>query len=82
MSDAGIKKGDLVFIKSQAAVENGEIAAVLIGEVVTVKRVFRNAGGLILDSENKNYQPILFIKKDRKDISILGKVTMVQSRVN
>ena len=35
-----INDGDIVFIKQQSTVENGEIAAVLINDSATLKRVY------------------------------------------
>lgn len=40
MIGARIYDGDIVFIKKQPIVENGEIAAVLIGDEATLKRVY------------------------------------------
>lgn len=43
MVNARIHDGDIVFIRQQDAVENGEIAAVLIDDEATLKRVFDSA---------------------------------------
>lgn len=45
MIDAGIHDGDIVYIRQQTDVENGEIAAVRIGDEATLKRVYKSAGG-------------------------------------
>lgn len=53
MINARIQDGDIVFIREQPTVENGEIAAVLIGEDVTLKRVYYQQGQKItLQAEN------------------------------
>ncbi len=57
MIDARILDGDIVFIRQQPIVENGEIAAVLIDDEVTLKRFYKNNGGVILKPENSKYQP-------------------------
>lgn len=81
MIDARIHDGDLVFIRRQPQVENGEIAAVLIDDEVTLKRFYRNNGGVILKPENGKYQPRYYTDKDFKDIRILGKAVFFQSRL-
>lgn len=82
MINARIFDGDTVFIKNQPDVENGEIAAVQIdGEVVTLKRVYKIDGNVILRPENSNYKDMIFSKKDMKEIKILGKALCFKSEV-
>lgn len=67
-----ISDGDLVLIRKQPMVDNGEIAAVLCDkEDATVKRVVLSGGKMILSSDNKDYQPMVF---DAAQCTILGKV--------
>lgn len=56
-----IQDGDLVAIRKQPEVENGEIAAVRIGEEATLKRVYKREGFLELRPENSNYESIILI---------------------
>lgn len=79
MIDARICDGDLVFIRRQPIVENGEIAAVLIDDEVTLKRVYRTPDGIILKAENQKYEPIFFSNRDAQQIRILGKAVAFQS---
>lgn len=81
MIEARINNGDIVFIRKQPCVENGEIAAVLIDNEVTLKRFYRNNGGVILKPENSKYQPFFYTDKDFKDIRILGKAIFFQSNI-
>lgn len=81
MIDARIQDGDLVFIRKQPIVENGEIAAILIDNEVTLKRFYKNDGGVILKPENSKYQPKYYTEKDFKDIRILGKAIFFQSKL-
>lgn len=81
MVDARIQDGDLVFIRQQPVVENGEIAAVLIDDEVTLKRFYQNNGGVILKPENSKYQPRYYTEKDFKDIRVLGKAIFFQSKL-
>lgn len=74
MTGARIYDGDLLLIRKQPTVENGEIAAVVInGEDAVLKRVYQNGDQVILQSENPNFPPI-FTKID--DVIIVGKLKM------
>jgi len=83
MIECRINDGDLVFIKKQDIVDNGEIAAVLIDNEATLKRVFydKQTETLTLMSANSKYAPFIYNKKDNKDIKILGKAVAFQSIV-
>lgn len=81
MIDARINDGDIVFIREQPYVENGEIAAVLIDNEVTLKRFYKNDGLIMLRSENSKYQPLMYTKEDFKQVRILGKAIFFQSKL-
>ncbi|MCO1599787.1 LexA family protein [Desulfosporosinus nitroreducens] len=82
MIGARILDGDLVFIRQQKEVENGEIAAVLIdGEEATLKRFFKADGKITLRSENPNYPDLTFTKNNKKGVVILGKAIRYISEV-
>ncbi|MGG0756240.1 LexA family protein [Brevibacillus laterosporus] len=59
MINARIYDGDLLLIRKQAEVENGEIAAVFIDGNAVLKRVYKTDSTLILQSENPNYKPVV-----------------------
>lgn len=73
MINARIYDGDIVFIKQQSDVEDGEIAAILIEDEATLKRVYRLNGDLLLKAENPMCKDIRITAKERKNIVILGK---------
>lgn len=75
MIGARIYDGDLVFIKKQSMVENGEIGAVLIEDSATLKRVYYypEQGKLILTPENPKYEPLVFMNNELDTVKILGK---------
>lgn len=83
MINARIQDGDIVFIRSQPMVENGEIAAVIIEDTATLKRVFfyPKKSQLILQAENPAYAPIIYTGEDINTITILGKAIAFQSDV-
>ena len=69
-----IHDGDLVAIRKQPEVENGEIAAVRIGEEATLKHVYRRDGFLELRPENPKYESIILIGEKMAEATIEGKV--------
>lgn len=83
MINARIMDGDIVFIRKQSTVENGEIAAVAIDNEATLKRFYRdeNTGTVTLIAENPAYAPMVFTKESQKKVYILGKAIAFQSDV-
>lgn len=83
MTGARIFDGDIVFIRSQGSVDNGEIAAVIIDDEATLKRVYYypNEEKLILSPENPKYAPLVYMGEELSTIKILGKAVAFQSRV-
>lgn len=79
MINARIADGDIVFIKQQSTVENGEIAAVVIDDEATLKRVYKTNDGLMLVAENPAYQPMYFSGEELSGAYILGKAIGFQS---
>lgn len=79
MIEANIFEGDFVFFRKQRDVDNGTIAAVLIDEEATLKRVNKSNDVLILQPCNKNYEPLIYSKDDYKNIVILGQMVGVYS---
>ena len=66
-------KGDLVFIRQQDDVDDGQIAAVLLDDSATLKRIFHIKGGLQLLSDNAaKYPPRLVTFDEYSTIKILG----------
>lgn len=83
MINARIMDGDIVFIRKQSIVENGEIAAVAIDDEATLKRFYRDegTGTITLVAENPAYAPMIFTEESRKNVYILGKAIAFQSNV-
>lgn len=72
MIDAGIKNGDIVYIRKQPKVENGQIAAVRIDNEATLKRVYFHGDTLILQPANANYPPLSFSGTELENVIIEG----------
>lgn len=83
MINARILDGDIVFIRKQDMVDNGEIAAVAIGDDVTLKRVvyYPEQNLLILKAENSKYQDMIYAQDQLEQVYILGKAIAFQSDV-
>ncbi len=81
MTGARIYDGDIVFIRKQTLVNNGEIAAIVINDEATLKRVYfyPEDGKLILLPENPRFPPLVFVGKELNDVKIIGKAVAFQS---
>lgn len=85
MINAKINDGDIVFIRKQSMVEDGEIAAVLIselyGDTATLKRVYYDKieNKIQLIAENPKYPPLSYSGERLNDIRILGKAVALQT---
>ncbi|MBQ6884358.1 MAG: helix-turn-helix domain-containing protein [Clostridia bacterium] len=82
MIDARIHNGDIVYIRQQPTVENGEIAAVLIDEEATLKRVYISNNTITLVACNSKYQPFVYTGEQLNQIRILGKAVGFTSTIN
>ncbi len=77
MTGAGILDGDLVLVREQPFVEQGQIAVVMVGDEATVKRFYRRPGSRVeLVPENPAHQPMSFGPCD-SGLKIVGKVVAV-----
>lgn len=81
MIGARIHDGDIVYIRQQPDIENGEIAAVLIDDEATLKRVYKSGDSIILQPENPAYAPRVFVREEINQIRILGKAVCFLSKV-
>ncbi|SHK70962.1 SOS-response transcriptional repressor, LexA [Desulforamulus aeronauticus DSM 10349] len=69
MIEAGILEGDLVLVRKQDIVNNGDIAVALVEDEATVKRFYKEKDRIRLQPENSLMEPIYV-----QDVKILGKV--------
>ena len=80
MINARIHDGDIVFIREQPDVENGEIAAVVIEDTVTLKGCIKT-NSILLVPENPVYEPQIYTNEELDQIRILGKAVAFQSDI-
>lgn len=83
MTGARILDGDIIFIREQSIVEDGEIAAVIIDDEATLKRVYyeKDKNRLTLQAENPKYRPLSYEGEELDHIRILGKAVAFQSDI-
>ena len=81
MIGARLYDGDTVFIRSQDDVDDGEIAAVVVNDEATLKRVYHIKNGLQLLSANPKYPPMIYTLDECNSIRILGKAVGFQSKL-
>jgi len=74
MINIGINTGDIVYIRHQEEVENGQVAAVMVGEdEATLKRFYHNRDVIQLVAENSAIAPLVFIGEDIKEVHVVGR---------
>jgi repressor LexA len=80
MIEAGIMDGDMVIVKHQPSVSNGEIGVALVNGEATVKRIYDEGEAWRLEPENQSMKP-LNVRKDEEEFSVAGKVIGVVRRM-
>lgn len=81
MINARIFDGDIVYIREQPDVENGEIAAVLIDNEATLKKVYKYENRIELRPENPTFEVFNYEGKEIENIRILGKAVGFYSNI-
>lgn len=81
MINARIYDGDVVFIRKMPIVDNGEIAAVIIDDEATLKRVYYYPENNMIQlvAENPKYNPLVYQNEELNYIRILGKAVYFMS---
>ncbi len=81
MINSRIYDGDIVYIRKQPDVENGEIAAVLIKDEVTLKKVYKYPNKVVLRASNPIYDDMIYTNEETENIYIIGKAVAFFSLV-
>lgn len=81
MIGARIHSGDVVFVRKQDTVENGQIAVVAIDDEATLKRFYKYDELVVLRAENPAYPDIEIRPGDGKQVHILGLAVKFQGTV-
>ena len=73
MVNAGIQDGDVVYIREQPTVDNGQIAAVMVGdEEATLKRFYHTEDSVRLVAENPTFPTLSFFGEEMSQIRVIG----------
>lgn len=83
MIEARIFDGDLVYIHQQSDVENGEIAAVLIENEATLKKVYKypEKEMVILRAANSSFNDLVYSGSELETVRIIGKAVGFYSTI-
>lgn len=76
-------EGDVVIVRKQETVENGEIAVVLVnGDDATVKKFYRSDNGIKLVSTNPTYDPFFFTPDEVNSlpVQVIGRVVELRAK--
>lgn len=76
-------EGDVIIVRKQPDVNNGEIAVVLVnGDDATVKKVHKQENGISLVPINPTYSPIFFTNEEviNKPVSVIGKMVELRRK--
>lgn len=79
MINARIFNGDIVYIRKQEEVENGEIAAVRIEDEATLKKVYLYPDKIILEAANPTFKSLIYREEEMNNVQILGKAVAFTS---
>jgi repressor LexA len=74
MIEAGILDGDYVIVRKQETADDGDVVVALIESEATLKRLYREAGGVRLEPANQTMAPIHVTSREFR---IQGKVVGV-----
>ncbi|MBQ8503032.1 MAG: helix-turn-helix domain-containing protein [Clostridia bacterium] len=78
-----ITEGDVVIVRKQSIVENGELAVVLVnGNDANVKKFYMNENGVTLISTNPSYDPFYYTKEQVESlpVQVIGKVVELRAK--
>lgn len=83
MIDARIRNGDIVFCRKTDMVNNGQIAAVIIGEEATLKRFYYypESNLVILKPANPDYPDLIYQGEQLNEIRVIGRAVAAQIRI-
>jgi repressor LexA len=81
MAGDGLHDGYIVFIRQCDDVDDGEMAAVLVGDEATIKRIYRTKDTVTLVSSNPAFAPLVYHSSDGLQMRVIGKPEGFQGRL-
>ena len=84
MVGSHIYDGDLVYVKKSETINSGQIGIVLVGDEVTIKKVYYKDNLMILEASNPKYESKFFSKKEVEElpVKVMGVVRFVRRDFN
>jgi repressor LexA len=79
MKNAGIHDGDLVIVKKQSEANKGDIVVAIVNGEATIKRYMPEGGRVILQPENKEFEPIT-VTPDSGEFRLAGRIVGLMRR--
>lgn len=79
MINARIYDGDIVYLRAQSTVNDGEIAAVIINDSATLKRVRFFNDHIVLQAENPQVRPLAYWGEEMNEVYIIGRAVAFTS---
>lgn len=79
LSNSRFREGDIVFIRAQGEVEDGQIALISIENEFTLRRVYHTPVGVVFVTDNPKYPPLVFTHEESNKYHILGRAVAFQS---
>ena len=79
MINARIYDGDIVYIRQQSTVDDGDIAAVVIEDSATLKKVHFYEDHIVLQAENPQVRPLVYWESEMDNVHIIGKAVAFTS---
>ena len=83
MNNSKIDDGDIVYVRQQPIVDNGEIALVMVDDSATIKRFYDYGDKIVLrpDSTNPHHKEQVYDKKNY-NVLVQGKIIFIKTFVN
>ena len=78
---AGILDGDIAVLDAGRELKEGAIAAVLIEDEATLKRVYHTREGLVLKAENQAFLDIKIAASEAQRVRVLGVLVGIMRKV-
>lgn len=82
MIDDGIRDKDVIVVRPQKVVKNGEIIACIVEGEVLVKRFEKKGDEIRLKPANKEMAPLVIKERESKKIEIIGKIVALLRTYN
>lgn len=77
------KEGDVVIVRKQEAVDNGQVAVVMVnGNDATVKKFYKTAAGVMLVGNNPTFTPLNYTPEqvEQLPVRVIGRVVELRAK--